>query len=115
MSENSMAKSCYIPDFKTPIGWDEKDFKESFKTENSHFVTLEKFDWNGTVSSIENRLILSDNLAIMRSLPSESIDLIYIDPPFFQAETTNAFFLTVTKFEHLVTFGMAACRLIWRG
>jgi DNA modification methylase len=87
-----MATSGYIPDFKTPIGWDKKDFRESFKTENSHFVTLEKFDWNGTVSSIENRLILGDNLAIMRALPAESIDLIYIDPPFFSGRNYECIF-----------------------
>jgi DNA modification methylase len=32
---------------------------------------------------VENELILGDNLEIMRQLPSESIDLIYLDPPFF--------------------------------
>lgn len=32
---------------------------------------------------MENELILGDNLEIMRQLPSESIDLIYLDPPFF--------------------------------
>ena len=30
-----------------------------------------------------NQLILGDNLEVMKTLPSESIDLIYIDPPFF--------------------------------
>ena len=30
-----------------------------------------------------NRLILGDNLEIMKTLESESIDLIYLDPPFF--------------------------------
>ena len=30
-----------------------------------------------------NRLILGDNLEIMKSLESESVDLIYLDPPFF--------------------------------
>lgn len=29
-----------------------------------------------------NRLFWGDNLHVMRQLPSESIDLIYIDPPF---------------------------------
>jgi len=32
---------------------------------------------------MENELVLGDNLEIMRQLPSESIDLIYLDPPFF--------------------------------
>ena len=30
-----------------------------------------------------NQLILGDNLEIMRNMDSESIDLIYLDPPFF--------------------------------
>ena len=30
-----------------------------------------------------NRLILGDNLEIMRTLEKESVDLIYLDPPFF--------------------------------
>ena len=30
-----------------------------------------------------NRLILGDNLEIMKSVESESIDLVYLDPPFF--------------------------------
>ena len=30
-----------------------------------------------------NKLILGDNLEIMRTLESESVDLIYLDPPFF--------------------------------
>ncbi len=34
------------------------------------------------VSSARGEVVLADNLEVMRSLPSESIDLIYIDPPF---------------------------------
>jgi len=30
-----------------------------------------------------NRLILGDNLEVMKTLESESVDLIYLDPPFF--------------------------------
>ncbi|MGI5836703.1 MAG: DNA-methyltransferase [Chloroflexota bacterium] len=33
--------------------------------------------------NIANILFLGDNLTLMRSLPGESIDLIYADPPFF--------------------------------
>lgn len=32
---------------------------------------------------MSNRLILGDNLAVLKSLPSNSVDLCYIDPPFF--------------------------------
>jgi len=34
-----------------------------------------------------NKIILSDNLIFLKSLPSESIDLIYIDPPFNTGKT----------------------------
>ncbi|MDR0564703.1 MAG: hypothetical protein LBG78_07210, partial [Azoarcus sp.] len=30
-----------------------------------------------------NQLILGDNLEILKTLESESVDLIYLDPPFF--------------------------------
>ena len=36
-----------------------------------------------------NQLILGDNLQVLRTLPSESIDLIYIDPPFFSGRAYN--------------------------
>ena len=36
-----------------------------------------------------NKLILGDNLEILRTLPSECIDLIYIDPPFFSGRNYN--------------------------
>lgn len=34
-----------------------------------------------------HRLYLGDNLYVLRGLPSESIDLVYIDPPFFSNRT----------------------------
>ncbi len=39
-----------------------------------------------------NRLFFGDNLHIMRQLPSSSIDLIYIDPPFFSGRHYNVIF-----------------------
>lgn len=36
-----------------------------------------------------NSIYFGDNLQILRSLPSNSIDLIYIDPPFFSGRTYN--------------------------
>ena len=35
------------------------------------------------LQDVMNKLILGDNLEIMRTLESESVDLIYLDPPFF--------------------------------
>ena len=39
-----------------------------------------------------NRLFWGDNLHVMRMLPSNSIDLIYIDPPFFSDEKYSVLF-----------------------
>jgi DNA modification methylase len=39
-----------------------------------------------------NRLFWGDNLHVMRMLPSNSIDLIYIDPPFFSGRDYNVIF-----------------------
>lgn len=36
-----------------------------------------------------NQFILGDNLEVLRTLPSECVDLIYIDPPFFSGRTYN--------------------------
>ncbi|MDO8638442.1 MAG: DNA methyltransferase, partial [Candidatus Daviesbacteria bacterium] len=36
-----------------------------------------------------NKLYLGDNLEVLRTLPSNSIDLIYIDPPFFSGRNYN--------------------------
>jgi site-specific DNA-methyltransferase (adenine-specific) len=30
-----------------------------------------------------NKLILGDNLEILKTIESESVDLVYLDPPFF--------------------------------
>jgi len=34
-----------------------------------------------------NQLILGDNLEVLKNLNSESVDLIYLDPPFFSNRT----------------------------
>ena len=34
-----------------------------------------------------NELILGDNLEVLRQLPPDSVDLIYLDPPFFSNRT----------------------------
>lgn len=71
------------------IGWDNKNFREAFKTKDLPFITTEEFDWNGAAKKLENRLIWGDNLSVMRSLPDESTDLIYLDPPFFSGRNYN--------------------------
>jgi site-specific DNA-methyltransferase (adenine-specific) len=34
-----------------------------------------------------NKLILGDNLAILKTLEADSVDLMYLDPPFFALGT----------------------------
>lgn len=48
-------------------------------------------DWVqfGSPRLLPNPLYYGDNLQVLRTLPSESIDLIYIDPPFFSGEEYN--------------------------
>ncbi len=36
---------------------------------------------------MKNKIIFSDNLAVLQNLPDESVDLIYIDPPFNTGKT----------------------------
>ena len=82
----------HMPEFDKPIGWDGKNFREVFKTKKLPFLISEECDWGGKTKKYENKLIWGDNLAVMRSLPDESIDLIYIDPPFFSGRNYNCLF-----------------------
>ena len=38
-------------------------------------------------NEFRNKLILGDNLIELQKLPDESVDLIYLDPPFFSNKT----------------------------
>ena len=77
----------YFPPTNIPTGWDGHGFRKIFPTEDACFQDIELIG-----SAPVNRLIWGDNLAIMRSLPDESIDLIYIDPPFFSGRNYNKIF-----------------------
>jgi site-specific DNA-methyltransferase (adenine-specific) len=44
---------------------------------------MKKASVQNSTDLLVNRLILGDNLEIMKTLESESVDLIYLDPPFF--------------------------------
>jgi DNA modification methylase len=60
---------------------------EHFLAENEHHPKLRALFPAGA-----NRLFFGDNLHVMRQLPSESVDLIYIDPPFFSGRNYNVIF-----------------------
>jgi DNA modification methylase len=81
-----------IPVEKEPLGWDKrKGFYKLFPRVSLPFQIVERVSF-GHPDLPANRLIWGDNLHGMRQLPSESIDLIYIDPPFFSGRQYNIIF-----------------------
>lgn len=78
-----------VPVDKAPLGWDEHHrFEKVYPRVSLPFQTIERVSFGH--SELEpNRLFFGDNLYIMRMLPSKSIDLIYIDPPFFSGRNYN--------------------------
>jgi site-specific DNA-methyltransferase (adenine-specific) len=51
-------------------------FETTFPTETLRLETVQR------VGSGTNRLVLADNLPLLRTLPDDCIDLVYLDPPF---------------------------------
>ena len=87
-------KTSNLPDpIHPPIGWkDGKGYDHIFPW--IHLPRLHPTNHGDTVifnapEKPANQLILGDNLEVLRTLPSESIDLIYIDPPFFSGRNYN--------------------------
>ena len=80
-----------IPDVsEKPLGWGKGGYAHLYphvKLPTQRLDTL-SFGNHGDA----NRLYWGDNLHIMRTLPSYSIDLIYIDPPFFSGRNYNMIF-----------------------
>jgi DNA modification methylase len=66
-----------------------RTFQEVRRVEFGHG---KKFSPSELFPTGANRLFFGDNLHIMRQLPSKSIDLIYIDPPFFSGRNYNVIF-----------------------
>lgn len=81
-----------VPVEKEPLGWDRrKGYRKLFPAVYLPFQVVERVQFGH--SALEpNRLFWGDNLHVMRQLPSESIDLIYIDPPFFSGRHYNVIF-----------------------
>lgn len=81
-----------IPIEKEPLGWDRRrGFRKLFPQVMLPFQVVERVGF-GHPELEPNRLFWGDNLHVMRQLPSESIDLIYIDPPFFSGRNYNVIF-----------------------
>ncbi len=81
-----------IPVDELPLGCD-KD-KQYYKIYPRVALPFQKADriTFGHTKLEPNRLFWGDNLHVMRILPSNSIDLIYIDPPFFSGTNYNVIF-----------------------
>ena len=79
-----------MPVARAPLGWDPKNpgFRNHYPVINLPTQIVERVSF-GAPELEPNRLIWGDNLHVMRQLPSESVDLIYIDPPFFSNRTYN--------------------------
>jgi len=93
-SDKIKRKTSNLPDpTHPPMGWqDNKGYDHIFPW--IHLPRLHPKNHGDTVvfnapEKPANQLILGDNLEVLRTLPSESIDLIYIDPPFFSGRNYN--------------------------
>ncbi|MBI2588591.1 hypothetical protein HYW35_00040 [Candidatus Saccharibacteria bacterium] len=102
-----------------PLGYDDhKAFDRVFPYIN--IPSLHPKNHGDTVifndpDSPANRLYLGDNLEVLRTLKSESIDLIYIDPPFFSGRNYNVIWgdtNEVRTFEDIWEGGITSY-LIW--
>ncbi len=81
-----------VPVEKEPLGWDRRrGFRKLYPAVYLPFQVVERIRF-GHPELEPNRLLWGDNLHIMRQLPTESIDLIYIDPPFFSGRQYNVIF-----------------------
>ncbi|MGI6381579.1 MAG: DNA-methyltransferase [Anaerolineae bacterium] len=81
-----------VPVEKEPLGWDRrKGFRKLYPHVPLPLQVVERVQF-GHPDLEPNRLFWGDNLHVMRQLPSESIDLIYIDPPFFSGKQYNVIF-----------------------
>ncbi len=94
VSEKIRKRVHNLPDpTRPPLGYDEhKAFDRVFP-----YIRLPKLhppNHGDTVifntpESEANKLVLGDNLEVLRTIPSSTIDLIYIDPPFFSGRNYN--------------------------
>lgn len=78
-----------IPVEEYPLGWDRRlGFKKIYPQVDLPTQIIDRVSL-GNPDAEPNRLIWGDNLHVMRQIESESIDLIYMDPPFFSGRNYN--------------------------
>ena len=81
-----------VPVDELPLGYVKgKGYSEKFPIIRLPFQKMEEIKFENGLD-YTNKIFWGDNLHIMRMLPPESIDLIYIDPPFFSGRNYNVIF-----------------------
>jgi len=81
-----------VPVEANPLGWDSRrGFRKLYPQVMLPTQVVERVSF-GHPELEPNRLFWGDNLHVMRQLPSQSIDLVYIDPPFFSGQQYNVLF-----------------------
>ncbi len=79
-----------VPVEAEPMGWDRKrGFEKHYPRVNLPMQIIERVSLGKTEPHEPNRLIWGDNLHVMRQIESNSVDLIYMDPPFFSGRQYN--------------------------
>ena len=79
-----------VPVATEPLGWDDRNrgFRNHYPVINLPTQIVDRVSFDAP--DLEpNRLIWGDNLHILRQMPSESVDLVYADPPFFSNRVYN--------------------------
>ncbi len=79
-----------VPIESEPKGWDrQRGFYKQYPRVNLPTQVVERARLGNEEPHEPNRLIWGDNLHVMRQIPTNSVDLIYIDPPFFSGRQYN--------------------------
>ena len=79
-----------VPVEAYPKGWDSRQgFLKHYPRVSLPTQIAERVSLGMAGSHEPNRLIWGDNLHVMRQIPTNSVDLIYIDPPFFSGRQYN--------------------------
>ena len=79
-----------IPVEAEPKGWDrQQGFRKHYPRVDLPTQVIERVHLGNEEPHEPNRLIWGDNLHVMRQIPTNSVDLIYIDPPFFSGRQYN--------------------------
>ena len=79
-----------VPVEAEPMGWDRRQgFRKHYPLVNLPTQIVERVQLGMEEPHEPNRLIWGDNLHVMRQIPSNTVDLIYADPPFFSGRQYN--------------------------